>query len=689
MSGLRPARPHTEPEWANHDRGSTPVNQNSTGRPSPDTNATVPSRRADFRPDIEGLRALAVMLVVAYHARVPFISGGFVGVDVFFVVSGFLITGLITEEIGRTGKLNLASFYGRRARRLLPAAALTIAVSLAVGALIASPLEQLDFSKSAAAAAFYFSNFWFIRTGGGYFHTNLASNPSLHTWSLAVEEQFYLFWPVLILLVSRSKQRQHRLIALGAVSVVSFVLSMWLMPDYPRWAFFASPPRVWEFGLGGLMSIALQGRTSDDSRIRFAGWAGVAMLFAAAMLFKESTPFPGVAAWLPCVGTLLLLLPASVSKQRTLLGSVLESRPFQYIGRHSYTWYLWHWPVLVFALSWYPNLSLGYRVVAAVLALGLAVITHRVVENPIRHSRRLAASPAKSIGMGLAVSAAAAVLAVGSYALALRQAREPEQRIFTAAARDRGGVASQGCLSRYRDVEPNDCIRGAPSSDRTVVLFGDSHAAQWLPGLAEFARSADIRLVVFVKGGCPAAFVSISSGRKDNEECAEWRRRALDRIGRINPDAVIVSNYQSYVTERNNWKDPFATWEEGNRQLYRKLTGAGLTTIVVRDTPRPFVDIPICLSRAQRRTGSVDGACMIDRKRSVDDRTFEIEKKAASGLAKVHFVDFSDAFCTDTTCSPMVGGLVVYRDDSHITGGFSNSLAPNLAAQILPLLPDR
>src|SRR5687768_9708620 len=307
-----------------------------------------------FRPDLEGLRAIAVLLVLLYHAGVAAFGGGYVGVDVFFVLSGFLITGLIVRELEATGSIGLAAFYARRARRLLPAAALALAVTVIASAILLPSLRVGDVAVDAAAAALYVSNIRFAVQATDYLQASQAPSPLLHYWSLGVEEQFYLFWPALLLLATRLGWGSIPRLALmvGVVSAGSFVLSLVLTQVSAPWAFYSLPTRAWELGIGALIALAaLRSVALPPSAAVASGIAGVAMIVAAGTFIDTSTPFPGTAALLPTAGAGLVIV-AGLGTRLPVPSRILTVAPLRWLGRISYSLYLWHWPIIVIPAAW-------------------------------------------------------------------------------------------------------------------------------------------------------------------------------------------------------------------------------------------------------------------------------------------------------------------------------------------------
>ena len=372
--------------------------------------------RDGFRPDLEGLRAVAVVLVLLYHASVPGFTGGYVGVDVFFVLSGFLITGLLLREVRRTGTISLTSFYARRARRLLPASALVLLVTMVASALVLPPLRVPDVAGDAAAAALYVSNMRFAFQATDYLQAEMAPSPLLHFWSLGVEEQFYLFWPAIVLLIARGRADAGRRIAItaGLISVVSFVAALWLTETNAPWAFFSLPTRAWELGLGAFLAIGATQLARIPARpAAVLAWVGLAMVTISGIILSTETPFPGTAALLPTIGSALVIV-GGFRQTPYAPGRWLSLAVPRFLGRISYSLYLWHWPVLILpAVAVGAPLPGGRAARSSWWRSGSPTASQRWVEDPLRHGRGIGTLPRRNLAMAGALSVTVAVVSLG------------------------------------------------------------------------------------------------------------------------------------------------------------------------------------------------------------------------------------------------------------------------------------
>jgi peptidoglycan/LPS O-acetylase OafA/YrhL len=648
----------------------------------------------DYRPDIEGLRGLAVALVVAYHATPRRFHGGFIGVDVFFVISGYLITGLLLREIEETGHLSFVGFYARRARRLLPASALALLCTIVACSLFLSPLQQFRLGDSGTYTALYISNFWFLHQSTDYFAPAIATNPFLHTWSLAVEEQFYVVWPAIVLLGMRGLRSRRGLLAVMVfITLASLAVSVWFSERLAPVAFFSPFARAWEFSIGGIALLLAPFESRVPAVLRAVGsWLGLAAIMVAAVLLKDQVGWRGWHALLPVLGTVAIL---NGRAHQVSAAWVLELPFMQWTGRVSYVWYLWHWPALAVVAAMNEEATFSQRLHQIILcvfgSLALAAITHYLIENPIRFSRYLAPRRALSLlGVGL-ITATTAGTATLWHNSATQAARALEGGRLLNALGD-PDASSKACPAvGLLGTELVECASGNSSSKTTVILFGDSHARQWYPAFQEIADERGWYVILIRKPACPTAELSIFNIdlNRPYTECDAWREAAIQRIVSLHPAAVVMANRQ-LQNFSSGLKGPNETWREGSRKTLETMDSAGITTILLRDTPSPGFDVPDCMSGDTswwaRHHSPQKNPCMVDRAEALNEGIFRAEQEAAAGLPHVHVLDLSDLFCDGAVCPPMKNGLLVYRDDNHISESFARSIASAVGDRLAPLI---
>ncbi|WP_445169060.1 acyltransferase family protein [Mycolicibacterium sp. Dal123E01] len=715
---------------------SGPPDFHVKGRPLSDPSASsrdIPEARSDpvpskFRPDVEGLRAIAVVSVVLFHAEVPFLTGGFVGVDVFFVISGFLITGLLWREVSTAGTVGLAKFYGARARRLLPASALVGVVTAIASAILLPPLQVPTVMGDGIASALYVSNFRFMAQNTDYFFAHTTPSPFQHYWSLGVEEQFYLVWPAVIIgtawLVRKRRRRNDAdvtsrprayLVALTVVAVSSFALSLVGTYIAPTAAFFASPTRAWELAAGGIVALtATQWAKLPRPSAMFVGWTGLALILLGCFILQAATPFPGTAALLPVAGTALALGAGCAIPDRGA-GRVLSLAPMRALGKVSYSWYLWHWPVLVLVpLLFGHSLGLAGRLILVVVSALLAVLTVRYVEDPLRFAAWVRGSAKRSLQLGAAATAVAVATGVvllvaiptpvghgpaaPALAISTSSPRGPFAQVqaalaasvhltevpanltppLAAAAAEDKDMRDKMCLLLYTDVAQPECAAGDTSSPTTVALIGDSNAAMWNPALTQVAMERHWRLETMAKSGCPMLDLPITNRdlRRPYTECDQWRREISDRLQREPPALVVVGTYRLYGPE---WGVPLydQSWMDSITKLVRQLRANGSQVLVLGPTPNMQAVVPICLS------GHLDdvAVCGAPRSKAINDAGIAAEK-AATVAGGGRYGDVTELFCTAESCPPIVGSTLVYFDQEHLTSEYATALAPAIGALV-------
>jgi peptidoglycan/LPS O-acetylase OafA/YrhL len=672
-----------------------------------------PPAALGFRPDLQGLRAVAVLIVVLCHAGVPGMRGGYVGVDVFFVISGFLITRWLLGRALDSARVPFPEFYAARARRILPAAALTLVVSCAASVVFLNPVRALAAVHDALWAAVFGANVHFAHIGADYFAQGDPPSPIQHFWTLAVEEQFYLVWPVLLaaaLLAMRIVSRGRQAARLGLTGLLavgigaSLTWSIHLTTSNPTDAYFSTAARAWELGTGALIAVALPWILWIPARLRAAlTWLGLAGIVAATVAFGPGTPFPGSAALLPVVAAGLIVAGDPGDERRAGAAIILARQPLRLVGDLSYAFYLWHWPVLVIAAQ-YVGHSLSTLQNLALLAVAFAVsyITYRAYEDPLRHARGLRRSRPALALWPITVSAVVLSAGIGMSSVAAPRAATPRLELTSASVeransshrvplrkRLRKALLESVAPTRLRQPIPdalappvgqllNDryrlgsCMAGTATSSkvcqlgdtaahRRVVVFGDSHAEMWMPGFVQFALRYHWTLVPLIKDGCVPSVMDSNSG------CATWYRWALEQVRRLRPRAVVVSEFWS-------------SWGPGGvaaveREL-RDLAPLAHRLAVVEDPPaRPQAAVDCLLAR-----GATLGSCVF---RVTPDEwaaysSLQREAKAA-GIGYVRTVQWFSARSLSPT---VIGTIITYRDQTHITATYARMLAAPFAADV-------
>ena len=605
---------------------------------------------------IQGLRAVAAILVTVFHARL--VPGGFIGVDIFYVISGYLITGLILREIEKTGTLDLRSFYQRRIKRLLPTSVFVLFVTAIFAWILFPPITRDALGRDLFAAAAYISNYLFAWWQNDYQNLNATPSPFIHYWSLAVEEQFYIVWPLFILFLARYGKKIV-LAGIAITTLLSLLFSIYLTQVAPIWAFYSLPTRAWELGFGALLLFLPE----TKRKIRILPWLGFFGIAISSFNFNENTAFPGKNALVPVLATVFLM--ASIKYWPPLFNDLANSKLSQWLGAISYPLYLWHWPALVL-----PSSALGRplrfyeRFLCILLTIVLAHYTSKYVEEPLRHKNLSPRTIYKGAAYTTAISLVAGVLISFTSSSIITTKGEVSYQFDLVQVMERPGVYGDGCHVNYGETKSGYCTYGDKESSKTIVLYGDSHAAQWFPTLEKMATERGFKLVSLTKSACPA----VDAKRPDQGafkmvHCTKWRENSIKRIAEIQPLAVITSSFQ-YFTPANSSISRAQWWNEGQRKLLKGLRGSTNNLIYISDTPRPLRDIPNCLA---------------SRDSKVCDST---ERSKVSVIRGFDVINPNPWLCS-SYCPAIVEGTVAYRDASHISVDMSLKLLPKLEAALI------
>ncbi|MFE6616347.1 acyltransferase family protein [Amycolatopsis sp. NPDC057786] len=646
-----------------------------------------------FRPEIQGLRALACVLVVVYHVWLGRISGG---VDAFFLISGFLVTGQLYRAAAR-GRIEYRPLWGRMIKRLFPAALTVLLLVVAVSLVLLPQNRWFQTIKEVVASALYVENWRLAADSTDYFAQHNAASVVQHFWSLSIQGQFYVVWPLLVglvLLVARRTRRNVRPMLLGVLGTVfaaSLAYSVWSTAVDQPLAYFDSLTRVWEFALGGLLALVLD-RVSvpRPARVVF-GWAGVAGLVSCGLVLQVGTVFPGYLALWPTLSAALVILAGDTAFSGGA-DRFLSSRPLKYLGDLSYALYLWHWPVLVFYLVARDREEVGPRGGAVIIALSftLAVLTHHLVEKPVRVSAIGTANRWGAYRFGAATLAA--VLAVTGawqwvsvnqaegYSIAVDDPDHPGALAhtegftywgaadaalvpsFVAVSEDWAGIDPARCGASPRNADLEVCTsRTSGHPTRRIVVTGDSHAGQFLGALLPIAEKKNWEVTSILRGGCP--FSTDSDTVPGDRSCIDWNTAVVDEIVTTRPDAVMTIGTRDVkvgVEERV---------PAGYIAQWRKVDEAGIPVLAVRDNPR-FTQAP---SACVESRGANAPECATPR---YDLYAAEPPYEALPDLPpNVRFLDFSDYFCTAEVCPPVIGNVLVYLDDNHVSGTYMSTMS--------------
>lgn len=655
---------------------------------------TTPHTDLTYRPDVDGLRAIAVGIVVLFHAKLGIFPGGYIGVDVFFVISGFLISSILWRELQSGESFSLSEyifrFYERRIRRIFPALALIVLVTLALGAWLFAPQDYFLLGRSARATASFFSNFYF-NNQAGYFAPGAETQPLLHTWSLAVEEQFYIVGPFFLVLLAWLTG-WYRIALFVAVFAASLAISAFGAFEESQAAFYLPHARAFELMMGMALAIGFAPTWPNDAVREAAAFIGVAMILVAALLYSDATAFPGVAALLPCFGTALLI--STAIERPTIVSRALSFAPVVMIGKISYSLYLWHWPLFVFAEYQYgERLPLSYRIGLIALAVGLSFLTYWFVEQPARR-RTPVISRARAIGSGLAAMAVVVALSQGVVdTRGLPQRLAPELVAFEQAAQ-RSKVKPVCHDPKEESASAPGCEIGATTAPKTTFLFwGDSHAVSLSQQLSLTAQALGLRGAAAVVGGCPPLLMEAAKDQLyfRKPKCREVSSRVKSLLQNTDITHVVIAARWPYYTLGNLDEGPETNrfsmgsvertgevFEGSVRATVERILADGHRVTLIGPVPELKLHLPNAMMKAMMRGEKKDFSLPFASFARRQAGTFKLLAEL-DALPGVRVVYPHKVLCDGTRCQTTKDGMPLYFDDDHLGSYGTKAIASVLA----------
>jgi len=632
------------------------------------------------RDDIQGLRAIAIVLVVLNHAHVPGFAGGFIGVDIFFVLSGYLISGILIREHRQGGRIDYFAFIARRLRRLYPALFVVILTTIFLASLILSSYEYSQQAGAAPYAATWISNFYFVFSVNDYFAQLKARDLFLHTWSLAVEEQFYLLWPLILLSLfglsvptkGTMDRRSSLLSGLAILFIASLVLSLYWSSENPIYSFYLMPARIWQFALGAALFVLLD-REAVSSRLEvmagYAVYSGFGLIIGGALLLDQQVNYPGYWAMVPSLGAVLIIAGGSFQSERTHT-PLLANPVLVWIGDRSYSWYLWHWPILILGFAWFGKPGYLITTVLVLISLLLTMLSYRYVELPFWKGS-LANKPPVLV---FATTLVLMVVVVGFLPktpnfLAIDVSQHGKSEMHD-ARNDLPVIYKQGCDTSISSAELQPCMTTTRKARKTVVLIGDSIGVQWFSAFAETYRPPEWRLIVLTKSACPIVDQDYfyKKIRKTYSVCQQWRNAAISYVESINPDIVFIGSDNGYEFTKTQWI-------EGTRRILDHIAPVSGRVVILPGTPWLHIDGPSCIEKQGRPGCSFK---LLPRSRA--NETAGYLASAANGFGNTSVLSLNDLVCPGEICSARTrSGMQVYRDNKHLTDTFVRTLIPAIS----------
>ncbi len=674
-----------------------------------------------MRKDIQGLRAVAVLAVLLFHFWPDRLPGGYVGVDIFFVISGFLITQHLLKNPPTTLK-KLSNFWAKRIRRLIPAATLVLLATIAASVVFLPETMIQGTARESIASAIYGQNWMLASTATDYLRSQDAPSPVQHYWSLSIEEQFYAVWPILIgslfIFGKRFLSAKKRIaLALSSIFFVSLAWSVHLTETDPASAYFVTTTRVWELGLGGLValiSITKWWIPSGKARVLLS-WIGLLGVSTAILIFTSDTPFPGYTALLPTFGTGLILL-AAIDSIKWSPRKLLSWKPNQFFGDISYSIYLWHWPAVVLApYALGKGLTWKHKLILIIAVLVLAALTKRFVEDPIRDSKILKKSVKRTFIYGFASILVVIGVSAGMAQMSATKSEEASVRLQQALARDdecigagalrhtnctiegssllmspsfakqdKSVVYKDGCWANRHFSDRKVCTYGNKDSTVRIALIGNSHAGMWQAAIEKVTTEKNWRLDTYLASECYTVMAPLEFKAEGlSANCMSWNKWAVGSIVDGDYDATIMADLTGLPITGVPDKEKNSVAQAEYKKTIETITSGGGKVLAIHDAPAGGRNVPNCLAlnakNPEKCNNIRNNVIALD---PLHEAANQMNSESVSTL------DLNNLMCSDDTCFVIIGGLIVYFDEGHLTNSFVRTLQPEISEALVGLVEE-
>jgi len=639
--------------------------------------------------EIQGLRFVAIATVLIYHIWPSFLPGGFIGVDIFFVISGFLITGILVKDLEQYGRINYRKFYDRRIRRLMPAAGAVIMWVIIFHGIF-PPLYQTQIFKESIASTFFYQNWQLAYSAVDYLDADNVPGPLQHFWSLSVEEQYYLLWPLLLVAITSFFVRKKKSIKkktirnfLILMTIGSLMYSIYESYANPAFAYFNFFTRMWELGIGSILAVTVLWKNFSQRIYHVIGLIGVLMIVAGILLIDRSDAFPGYIALLPVIGCVMIIIYSQIQKTSKIIDVILNNRFAQYVGDISYSLYLWHWPLVILLMQGEFENSIVMGVVVVMLAIVIAHFSKVYIEDVFRSTKGW-----KSLAIIIACAAFMPFIIAKNmtsithfmegHGLMQKSGDAEFEYKISLAKENKSQIYVDGCYAAAGSTEIVPCVYGNTEAQKKIIVVGDSHAMHWLPTITEFGERYKYRVIPLNKTACAIGYIeSVQKSDARRADCIEWNKKLIEEINATDADLILMSQstgHKAFDVEKDESSNILAS---GIQEFVRDIT-IDAKVVLIKDTPRFPEDIPTCLSKNKGQYET----CHAQRKDVIDLDSLPDPLVIAAKNLDVPLLDMTDEICDEELCYVFDHENIFWRDYHHMTESFAKQLSPSFSQKL-------